>query len=298
VESKTLAPMTRTHEGGSPTRHFSWAILSLALCLGACVFDTPPTEGTSFACDPEGTCPRGFDCVESICRAIGTTSPDAATGRDGGADAGTAPTPDAPASPDAAPPVDAGPRTLTFGERPDADVKNVTTDTWLDSTAQTTPHGSDVELVVDPSPQRATLIRFDLAAIPPGSTVTAAEVVWVVFDPISTGSEVKAQVLLLPWSETEASWANASAGRAWPNSGATGASIASTIVATYRPDADGEYAAALLPAVVQAWVDAPASNYGLRWQSSAADGNNLRVHSRESAVSAEHPLLRVTFTER
>ena len=256
----------------------------VATIVAACQFQAPPDDGTRYSCAGGAACPTGFTCAADLLCRRDADGPDAAPPADGSL-------PDA-AVPDGPPP-DTGPRTLVFGEGSAADVRGVTADTTLDSSAPTTPLGASSELVMDTSPRRVTLIRFDLRAIPTGSVIDDAELVWTVFDP-QPSNDARAQALVRPWSEASATWAEASAGVAWPNAGASGAAVDPAIVATFVPAADGVYTVAIDAAVVQRWVDDPSGNFGLRWDSTAADGNNLRLHSREGG-DADRPSLRVTF---
>ena len=279
-------------------RELRWtlaATVGFALSIGAgCSFEPPSSEGTQFSCVIDPTCPAGFSCVDGVCRSGG---PDAAPGSPD-----ARPAPDAePGAPDAGATTDAiasGPLTVTFGERSTADHRGVTTDTYLASDATTTTHGSDGRILVDGSPQIAGLLRFDLAAIPAGSTVVSAELEVVVPDPFRPyGGEIaSAHVLRMAWSEAAATWAEASSGVAWPTSGATGTAVGATAFDGFAPQVDQAYTIALDAAAVQAWVDAPATNFGLRVKSTG--NNNLQLESSEAATDSVRPLLRVTYRPR
>lgn len=255
--------------------------LAMALVATGCQFSTPPPEGTTFRCGAGGSCPDGFACESGFC-VVRDDPRDAAPAPDGRPPDGPAP-----------PPPDSGPRTLAFGEGPDADVRGVTADTWLDGAAVDTPHGDDVQLAIDNnggSPDAVALIRFELEAIPRGATVARAELVWNVFGP--TVGFATANALLEPWDEASATWNQPADGRAWSAPGADGDSFGAEAGRFEAPAAD-VYAVAIATRVVQGWVDDPASNFGLRW--SLDNNNNLNLHSRDADVAAQRPLLRVTF---
>jgi hypothetical protein len=253
-----------------------------ALCaLAACGFDAPSPTGTSYTCAATERCPDGFTCIDGVCRA--------------GADA--TPRPDAAPTIDAGPPADAGPTTLTFGERAGANVFNVATDVSI--TSETPPPVlNNSEVLVDGAPYEAAgLMAFDLSAIPRGARVLSADLTLYVFDPYRpySGESTTAQVLTVGWNEDAATWTQAAAGVAWPRDGAKGTSVGATVVESFAPEVDKEYTVPLVVAPVQAWVDDPSSNHGMRWRSNTTSSNNLRWRGHRSTDPLTRPMLRVTF---
>jgi hypothetical protein len=74
-------------------------------------------------------------------------------------------------------------------------------DTWLEAAAPTTSHGADPKLVVEGSPDCGALIRWDLSAIPAGSSIVAASV--TLYLPDANDSSALAYEFLFPakaWS--------------------------------------------------------------------------------------------------
>jgi len=256
-----------------------------AVGVAACRFDAPPIDDTHYSCKGGAACPTGFACIDEVCRKVGSDDADGAL-----ADAAL-PEPGDGGAPDAAP--SGGARTVTFGEGSTADVRDVTADTWISDHFPNDVHGGDSELDLDGAPLTAALIRFDLRAIPSGATVESAVLTWVVFDPGTSAEVMSAQVLLMPWTEATATWYQATDGVAWPTEGALGDAVAAArIVDDVQPHAAGALALDLPASVVQAWVDAPATNFGLRWQATGTD--LLRLRSREAADD-QRPLLTVTY---
>jgi hypothetical protein len=289
-----------------------WRRAGIGIAFAGCSFSPPSTEGTAFLCGDGDRCPSGFSCVEGVCQAGEPEAPDASRDSDaaradaGGAIDGASPDPidagradaqvadaaraDAQVA-DAAPP-DAGRRVLVFGEG-DADIRGVTADTWLDSANIDTARGGSAELTIDSEPARVALVRFAVDAIPDGAVVERAELGLRVFDRGRSVDRVRVRVLLREWREGEATWQRASAGTRWPSAGASGAALGAEI-ASAAYDSDGDSVVELDAAAVQAWVDEPRSNFGMRLDLSSPSGDAVGVSSREASAAAR-PYLRVTF---
>ncbi|MCE9579397.1 MAG: DNRLRE domain-containing protein [Deltaproteobacteria bacterium] len=260
----------------------TWFIASGA---AGCGFASPGYDGTSYACAATAPlCPPGFTCEGGQCRQ-GDIAPDP---------------PDAPLAPpafdatitvpDAAPPV-----TATFGERPDADHQNVTIDTTITDADPTANDGASERDAIDASPIASTLMRFDLRAIPPGAIVTAASLDVVVNDPIESGT-FRLLPLTEAWTEDGATFLERKAGVLWTAPGAlTPSSDPTRVLGEIAARAIEPITITLDPAVVQAWVTAPAANDGFVWISTSPDGRGGQIRSREYTDATLRPLLRVTY---
>lgn len=203
-----------------------------------------------------------------------------------------------PGTPDA--PIDAiaAPITVTFGEAPGTDFAGVTADNWIDSTAPLANHGADTGLAIDASPVFNGLMRFDVTALPPGTAVTAAElVIWTTVDPLDTGT-IQIFPSLEQWGEAGSNWTNRMGGTAWSDAGASPPGSRSTF-------AIGEFAAAiplteytvpLAVGTVQTWIDTPSANKGMVMISTSVSGNGgIFVSRDEVAVPSARPVLRITY---
>lgn len=151
----------------------------------------------------------------------------------------------------------------------------------------------DVSIDGYPFP-RVTLMRFDVSAIPPGTTVMSAQLTTGVANTSLDSSPIFE--LLRPWSAPMASWTAPSAGAAWAAPGASGAgldrSAASMGTVDFTPpwpfNATGV-------AAVQRWVDQPDANFGFTIQNfNTDDAFNLR-HCDYTTVSSR-PQLTVTHS--
>lgn len=159
---------------------------------------------------------------------------------------------------------------------------------------------------------RRGLLRFDLTAIPAGSTIRSASLTLHMSRTITGNSTVEVRRVLAGWGEGasvapgeggtgaasragDATWAHAFfPGTAWANPGGDFASGRSD---SQSVGGIGFYTWADLAADAQAWVNAPASNHGwlLRGDESLA-GSAKRFDTRENAVEAFRPVLVVDFT--
>ena len=171
-----------------------------------------------------------------------------------------------------------------------------TRDTTIRSDATTTNYGTTTTLLVDGSPDYASLIKWDLSSIPAGKTVTAVTISLNVVD-VTTGT-YEIYALKRDWVETGATWAQFASGSAWQTAGANGANDrettvlgsvtgSSTGVKTYTLNAAGI-------AKVQSWLNAPATNYGFAILDYAVS-DGLDVNSSEFATVASRPKITVTY---
>jgi len=245
--------------------------------LAACSF-APDYGGTRYACNP----------AEPVC------PPDQTCGRDGWCEVPGSPPPppsvDAQISqplPDAAP----GTIVMSFGERPNADVRGVTSDTYLDSALPNDNFGTNTDASFDADPIRTALLRFDLSAAPAGATVEGAELTLYVFDPLETGDCVIAPIVEA-WASKEATYLLRTATLPWTSAGGT----VGQLVQVFTPRVAGEYTISLPIALVQGWLDDPATNLGVRFSSTSLDGRGGQWSTCNTKTSDQRPELRLTLT--
>jgi hypothetical protein len=187
--------------------------------------------------------------------------------------------------------------TATFGERATADHRGVTRDTYVESAASTALHGSDVGVWADASPTTNGLLKFDLAAVPPASSVSVAELDLVTTTDSLENGTVQIFAILEGWQESTATWIDRQTGMPWAGAGVTGASRGTALIGEFFPGVDStEYAVALDVATVEKWIAMPGSNRGMVLASTSPTGNGVTFSSSDEPNTAVRPLLRVTFT--
>jgi hypothetical protein len=279
-------------------RRTSLTALTVVALLPACSYQGVPTDDTSFACAPvSDECPPGYACISGLCVAS-DDGPDAGGDRADASPLADA-SPPADASPaDAAPAPDAAPAatTLLFGDNALATVRGTFFDTFIAEDQPNDGHGNDQIVSVDAGPRRFVLQRIDVSRIPPGSRVESAQIVITMDnDPVEDG-RVEAQVLREGWSELAATFNRADFNDLWSSPGAGGSAVVNTVIASFEGrTANADLLIDLPPAVVQLWVDVPATNFGIRWRSTSPTDRGGQWHSSESGVATRRPYLRVTF---
>lgn len=160
---------------------------------------------------------------------------------------------------------------------------------------------------------RRAVLWFDVSGIPAGSTITAVSL-QLHFQSATPSAQVcTVHAVQAPWGEGESSdlgggGAPATPGdatwshREWPSTPWTtpGGDFAPVASASALIDGVGFRSFASTPqlvADVQAWVDNPASNFGVLIKGNEAVlQTTKKFDSRESAEAAQRPLLNVEFT--
>lgn len=210
----------------------------------------------------------------------------------------------APSPADAAPATDAAATTtLVFGETDDADVSGVTVDTTLDAANPTLNYGGDLTARVDDDPSRVALIRFDVSALAPGTTVTAVELALTTSTDALEAGSIQVFEVTENWAEGDgvglaapANWTQRTSSYAWTAAGAGSGSRATTVMSELVPNAAAtRYPVPLPRELVQRWVDDPASNTGLVLVPINAATHGVDFMSSESATTAARPTLAITF---
>lgn len=203
---------------------------------------------------------------------------------------------------DGGPPVDAAGTVFTFGERTGAQHTGVTTDTWLSSTNQTANYGGDDNMSC--SPANTALLRFDVTAIAPGTTVVAAELHIETEDTGLSSGSVQVFQVLQPWTEGTnqgasgiANYTQRVSATAWANAGAGApGSRSATVIGQFDPATlQTDYTVMLGAAgvaAVQSWVNTPSSNDGLAFAVTAG-GGSVSFQTRTAGASSA-PLLVIT----
>jgi hypothetical protein len=150
---------------------------------------------------------------------------------------------------------------------------------------------------------RRSLIRFDISAIPAGSTITAATLTLrtsAVF-PASTFHNVTIHRALTQFFETGSTWnlRNTSGSVAWAGGagGGSGTDRVSTPTATVSVGASNTFYDFNVLADVQAWFAGTATNYG--WWILGPEGAaqiQKEFNSANTGTAANRPKLTITYT--
>ena len=160
--------------------------------------------------------------------------------------------------------------------------------------------GLDSEVKVDGRPDKATLLRWDLTGVAPGTTIQSVSMTFNVTNKSDYAFEIYG--LRQVWVENEATWNEFSVGNEWEIEGASGnndrgsgvigtALLSSTGMATIQLNTAGV-------ALVQSWVDNPTANFGLVIQNyTTAAKNGLRFSSREALEINHRPKLTVGYVD-
>jgi hypothetical protein len=136
------------------------------------------------------------------------------------------------------------------------------------------------------------LLRFDMGSIPAGATVVAARIdlVRITYGDDTPG-EIAVYPMLEPWDEASATWNQRSAATPWT---VTGGSRGAEIM---RLTPNMTFSFTLPAALVQSWIDTPATNFGVAIN--GVDINNdthYHLATREAPGGAERPQLVVDVT--
>ena len=173
-----------------------------------------------------------------------------------------------------------------------------TADTYIDSGGKTTNFGGSSSLVVSGRPDDAALLKWDLSGLPAGSTLQSATLTIHVTN--TSGNTYEIYELKRSWTESQSTWKKAASGSSWQIAGALGSlDHGTTVLGTVTASATGTRNVVLYPAglaVVQGWIDNPASNFGVILQDYAnANKDPLEFSSKEATVAADRPQLQVVY---
>jgi hypothetical protein len=172
-----------------------------------------------------------------------------------------------------------------------------TSDTQINGSAATQNYGTSQTLEMAGSSGIATLLKWDVSAIPTGSVVVSAAIELNVTDPTAQDYEVYA--LQKAWDELSATWQQFSDGQNWAGDGAGGPGDhgAATLGSLGAPSG-GTVLINLNDAglaAVQSWINNADSNFGIILNDYLAS-DAAAISSRETTVAAQRPKLTVNFT--
>ncbi len=310
----------------SAMQYWIWrgcVVVALSTGVAGCALDVSFSD-SRYACDPfSGLCPLGFLCSQDgyceraaplprvdaapLAADADSDASDAAEPLDGGDPDGVVAPPDAALAPDASPPdaalapdaspPDASPPDANTG--PDTVSFVAVRDTQIHGGQQTLNFGGASQIVCNGNPDVPVLLGWNLSAIPTNATIDAAVMRVSTAGNALKGETASVFALLQDWTEGNldgqsgvASYVQRKANASWATAGAKPPSRGSVAVATFAPTTPNSTYNVTLPiSLVQAWVDAPAGNFGV--VITCPFSNDVAFHTR--TVSGKQPLLTVTY---
>ncbi|NOU20945.1 MAG: DNRLRE domain-containing protein [Methyloglobulus sp.] len=182
--------------------------------------------------------------------------------------------------------VDANLRSVTLNSVADTDISEPIPGTNYGTTPYTTIYvGKN-----NSGKQYKGLIKFDVSTIPTSATITSATL--RLNETTSTGSgsyNIGLYKIKTTWVETTATWSNFSAAGNYDTTQQAVTSVA-TVSTGFK-----EWA--LPNALINAWIGAPASNYGLAIVCENCSNNNFfQFAAKENTTAASRPQLVVNYT--
>jgi hypothetical protein len=201
------------------------------------------------------------------------------------------------------PAIDAPPGTtiVTFGETPGATYRMVTRDAFINSASMGHNYGSERFVALLATPLHTGLVGFDVSALPPETVI--AGVTLHVSSPDVLAGDLEVYEVLEAWQEGTktggsgtSNWFYRDSGTLWSNAGAEPpGSRASIAIARATPAPAGAISLAFDAqgvALVQRWIDAPATNLGIALHVKAGAWS---FASREALAAASRPLLEIAI---
>lgn len=171
-------------------------------------------------------------------------------------------------------------------------------DTKIAAKKATTNYGNDAKMTIDGNPDEAGLFKWNVSAIPVGSTVQSVAIEFNVTASSKDSYEVYA--LQRAWDELSATWQRYAIGQNWSTAGANNAADASAAVlgqlsatskGTYRINLNAAGVAA-----VQAWINDPSKNYGIIIKDYAV-AKAVEIATSEASTASQRPKLIINFTD-
>ena len=173
-----------------------------------------------------------------------------------------------------------------------------TQDTSILKESANSNYGSSTTLQVDGSPDIAALLKWDLSAIPAGSSIQNVTLTVNLTD--NSDDTYQIYRLKRDWQESQTTWNNFASGSSnrWQSAGAAGSlDRDSTVLGRVTGDT-GSRTFSLNTAgvaVVQSWVNNTAANFGFIIQDYDDAINGLDFRSREYGTATSRPRLNVTY---
>jgi hypothetical protein len=171
-------------------------------------------------------------------------------------------------------------------------------DTYIDGGSTATNYGTAATLAVSGKPDDGALLKWDLSSIPAGSTLQSATLSLNVTG--TTANTYEIYELKRSWTESQATWKKATSAINWQTAGADGSlDRGTTVLGTVTASAIGSLNVVLNAAglaVVQGWVNSPATNFGFVLQDYVnTNKDDLVFSSKEATIAANRPQLQIIY---
>jgi hypothetical protein len=168
----------------------------------------------------------------------------------------------------------------------------ITADTYVDASSAQTNYGGDSRVHVDGDKPATALLLVDLSSIPVTATLIAADLhIWT----DNTGASVSVYKVLEAWDENAANVNIRKSGEAWSGRGASPPSRDTTELGTISPDTSNTEKTVSLTALVQGWVTAPATNFGIALATTSRRGSGYHSRESNSSASTRRPFFTITY---
>jgi uncharacterized protein (TIGR03382 family) len=177
-------------------------------------------------------------------------------------------------------------------------------DVWVDDGAETAWNpavnygGLDAWVLEGGAQKKVILVRWDVSSLAPGAVLTGVQLELRVLD--RSNAFFNLYEALVPWSETTVTWNQSAPGTPWNTAGAQGIGTdrGSTLLGQIDGDSSGGTNTMSLNAagvaVVQGWIDNPATNQGFLIENlSTTDA--FSVHSAEATSSSDRPKITLLY---
>lgn len=172
------------------------------------------------------------------------------------------------------------------------------TDTKIAAKSATKNYGNDTKMTIDGDPDEAGLFRWNVSAIPVGSTVTSASITFNVTG--SSKDTYELYALQRAWDELSATWQRYATGSNWASAGANNSADAqSSALGTLAATSSGTYtinfnAAGI--AAVQQWINDPSKNYGVIIKDYAVT-KAVEIRTSETSTASQRPKLVINYSD-
>ncbi len=175
-------------------------------------------------------------------------------------------------------------------------------DTYIQKDKQTTTAGTATTMFINPANNDTgtatnhSLVRFDLASIPPGATISSATLKPTVTT-ARTNNTTSVHRMITPWTELGASWGDSNGATAgdWAAGIFGSGDYSATSLGTITNTPTGQKSVVVTGAVND-WVNNGVANQGFLLRATGTDNGDAKYATREDATVARRPVLTVSWS--